>query len=61
MMTDEDVGTLLRVDLDKGRIESFTVEEDILRNFIGGTGLGAKFLYDEVPPGEPSGMTRRIG
>ena len=50
-MADEYVGVMLRVDLDKERIERFKVEEDVLRKFIGGTGLGAKFLYDEVQPG----------
>ncbi len=44
-------GTLLRVDLDQGRVERVKVDENILRKFIGGTGLGAKFLYDEVLPG----------
>lgn len=41
----------MRVDLSKEKIERFTIGEDILRSFIGGTGLGAKFLYDEVPAG----------
>ena len=44
-------GKILRVDLDKEKMEQFTVEERILREFIGGTGLGARFLYDEVLPG----------
>jgi len=44
-------GEMLRVDLTNGRLERFTISEDILRTFIGGTGLGAKFLYDETPPG----------
>jgi aldehyde:ferredoxin oxidoreductase len=50
-MTEGYVGRILRVDLDKGKTERFTVSESILRQFIGGTGLGAKILYDEVPPG----------
>ena len=50
-MAEEHTGQILRVDLGKGKTERFTIGEDILRNFIGGTGLGAKFLYDEVPPG----------
>lgn len=49
-MSEEFDGRVLRVDLEKGRIERFTVNEKVLRQFIGGTGLGAKFLYDEVPP-----------
>jgi len=47
----EYVGRILRVNLDDGKIERFTVDEKTLRMFVGGTGLGAKFLYDEVPPG----------
>jgi aldehyde:ferredoxin oxidoreductase len=51
LLTDEYVGTLLRVDLTKGEIDRFEVPEPVLRMFLGGTGLGAKLLYDEVPPG----------
>lgn len=44
-------GKILRVDLSK---EQFTVEtpsESTLRSYLGGSGIGAKFLYDEVSPG----------
>jgi aldehyde:ferredoxin oxidoreductase len=44
-------GEILRVDLSEGKAERFPVSEKILRSFVGGTGLGAKFLYDEVSPG----------
>jgi len=44
-------GTALRVDLDKETAERFPLSENTLRKFIGGTGLGAKFLYDEVQRG----------
>ena len=44
VMTDEYVGTLLRVDLTKGELDRFEVPEPILRMFLGGTGLGAKLL-----------------
>lgn len=50
-MTDEYVGTILRVDLTTGDVGRFNVPDSVLRMFLGGTGLGAKFLYDEVPPG----------
>ncbi len=43
-------GEILRVDLNRDRIERSTLPEDAIRKFIGGTGLGAKLLYDEVPP-----------
>ncbi len=44
-------GQLLRVDLGKGHFSQESLPEDILRKYIGGTGLGAKYLYEEVPPG----------
>lgn len=44
-------GEILRVDLGKDKIERSKVPEKVIRGFIGGTGLGAKFLYDEVIPG----------
>ena len=43
-------GKLLRVDLSAGRIsEEPLPSDDILRKYIGGLGLGAKIIYDEVP------------
>ncbi len=39
------------MDLGTGKQERFRIGEDVLRKFIGGTGLGAKFLYDEIPAG----------
>jgi aldehyde:ferredoxin oxidoreductase len=44
-------GRILRVDLTREQITEEHPSEDILRSHIGGVGLGAKFLYDEVPPG----------
>jgi aldehyde:ferredoxin oxidoreductase len=44
-------GKLLRVDLSKGRITDETIDAATMRTFVGGSGLGAKILYDEVPPG----------
>ncbi len=43
-------GKLLRVDLTSTRITEEHIDEDVLRKYIGGVGLGAKFLYEEVPP-----------
>jgi aldehyde:ferredoxin oxidoreductase len=43
-------GRLLRVDLTFERLSDVTFDEQILRKYVGGTGLGAKILYDEVPP-----------
>jgi aldehyde:ferredoxin oxidoreductase len=41
---------LLRVELTHGVIRSEDIPPDILRAFIGGTGLGIYLLYSEVPP-----------
>ena len=41
---------LLRVNLTQGTIGSEDIPSDILRSFIGGTGLGIYLLYTEVSP-----------
>jgi aldehyde:ferredoxin oxidoreductase len=41
---------MLRVDLSKKRIAVEALNEDNLRKYIGGTGLGINYLYEEVPP-----------
>ncbi len=43
-------GKLLRVDLTTGRSEQVVFDEPTLRKWVGGAGLGAKILYDEVQP-----------
>jgi aldehyde:ferredoxin oxidoreductase len=43
-------GKLLRVDMTSGRLSHIVFDEETLRKFVGGTGIGAKILYDEVPP-----------
>ena len=45
------IGKILRVDLSSERITVEPPDHSILRKFIGGAGLGARYLYDEVPPG----------
>ncbi len=50
-MTEKPMDIFLRVDLTTGDVRRFEVAAPVLRMFLGGTGLGAKFLYDEVPPG----------
>jgi aldehyde:ferredoxin oxidoreductase len=42
---------ILRVDLSNERIDVEEISDEIAIRYVGGTGLGAKFLYDEVPPG----------
>ncbi|MBI4301204.1 MAG: hypothetical protein HY664_01175 [Chloroflexi bacterium] len=44
-------GKILRVDLTTEQISKEPLREADLRKFIGGSGLGIKYLYDEVPPG----------
>jgi aldehyde:ferredoxin oxidoreductase len=44
-------GKLLRVDLTKEKISDEKLDPETARKYLGGTGLGAKYLYDEVPAG----------
>ena len=44
-------GKILRVDLTAGRVWTENLDETTARRYFGGTGLGAKILYEEVPPG----------
>ncbi|HWU39637.1 MAG TPA: aldehyde ferredoxin oxidoreductase N-terminal domain-containing protein, partial [Candidatus Acidoferrum sp.] len=43
-------GKLLDVDLTQGKTTEFPVPEDIFRQYLGGRGLGARLLYDLLPP-----------
>lgn len=45
------MGKILRVDLTKEQITEEHLDEDTLRKYLGGTGLGVRILYDEVPAG----------
>ncbi|MFC2018394.1 aldehyde ferredoxin oxidoreductase family protein [Chloroflexota bacterium] len=45
------MGKMLRVDLGSERITEESFDEATARQFIGGTGIGIKYLYDEVPAG----------
>ena len=44
-------GKILRVDLTNERVSEEVLSEAELRKWVGGVGFGAKYLYDEVPPG----------
>ena len=44
-------GRALMVDLTARRADWQPLDEDVLRRFIGGTGLGAYLLYEHCPPG----------
>ncbi|MFO7883864.1 MAG: aldehyde ferredoxin oxidoreductase family protein [Desulfobacteraceae bacterium] len=41
---------ILCVDLEKEKIETMPVSQDMKKNWIGGKGFGAKFLFDQLPP-----------
>jgi aldehyde:ferredoxin oxidoreductase len=43
-------GKILRVDLTNEHISEEILDEATLRKWVGGSGFGAKYLYDEVPP-----------
>lgn len=45
------IGKILRVDLSEERLTEETPDEATLRQYLGGTGLGIKIMYDEVPAG----------
>jgi aldehyde:ferredoxin oxidoreductase len=44
-------GRILRVDLGREQISEESLDDETLRKYVGGTGLGTKYLYEEVPPG----------
>ncbi|MFC2005606.1 aldehyde ferredoxin oxidoreductase family protein [Chloroflexota bacterium] len=44
-------GQLLRVDLTNEKITEEKLDEETARKYLGGTGLGAKYLYEEVKAG----------
>lgn len=50
-MTDRMPDRLLRVDLKRDTVESQRVPDRWLRQFIGGKGLGARYLYEELDAG----------
>lgn len=43
-------GKFLRVDLSTEKLSEVVFDEDTLRKYLGGTGIGVKILYDEVLP-----------
>ncbi len=44
-------GKILEVNLNDGKIGSSKLSKDVVRKFIGGSGLGAKLMFDRVSPG----------
>ena len=44
------MGKILFMDLETGKTEARALDEALARDFLGGPALGAKILYDEMPP-----------
>ncbi len=45
------MGEILDVDLSTGRVSRYPVDDDDYAALLGGKGLGARILYDIIPPG----------
>ncbi|MDQ1279239.1 MAG: aldehyde:ferredoxin oxidoreductase [Thermoproteota archaeon] len=43
-------GKFLRVNLTSEHLSNTTFNEETLRKYLGGTGIGSRILYDEIPP-----------
>jgi len=55
-------GKILFVELSEGRIEELKPSEQTYREFIGGTGLGVRFLYEKMKAGsDPLGHENILG
>ena len=55
------MGKILRVNLSTDKISVESLEEDVARKYIGGRGLSAKILFDELKPGiDPLGAENKI-
>jgi len=44
------IGKILEVNLSTKQVAAVDLEEKLVRDFLGGTGIGIKMLYDEVGP-----------
>ncbi len=54
-------GSILRVNLTTGKISKEPTPPDVVRDFIGGRGFGAYFLFKEVPKGaDPLGPENKL-
>ena len=61
-MPDGYMGKLLFVDLTAGTIREEPLEEELRRDFLGGYGLGARILYERMPPAaDPLGPDNMLG
>lgn len=54
-------GSILRVNLTEGKITRLPTPADVIRDYIGGRGFGAYFLYHEVPAhADPLGPENKL-
>ncbi|MDY6876265.1 MAG: aldehyde ferredoxin oxidoreductase family protein [Chloroflexota bacterium] len=54
-------GKFLRVNLSTGQISEEDLGKELIRDYIGGRGFGAKILYDEIEPGiDPLGPENKL-
>lgn len=54
-------GTVLRVDLTDRKIEIEKLDDSLYEKYLGGAGIGAKFLYEETSPEtDPLGPENRL-
>ena len=52
---------LLRINLSNRKVTTEPIPDQIRTDFIGGRGLGIKYLYDELPPGaDPLGEQNKL-
>ncbi len=49
-MVDTYTGRVLRINLSNGKITKEQINHQILRDYLGGCGVGVRILYNEVPP-----------
>ena len=55
------MGRILRVNLTSEKLSEEQLNEEVARKFIGGRGLGAKILFDELKPGiDPLGLENKL-
>jgi len=55
-------GRIIWADLSVGRVETREVPESVYRQFLGGTGLGVRLLYDSIPArADPLGPANVLG
>lgn len=54
-------GKLLRINLSEGKSKAEDIPEQWMKDFLGGRGLGVRYLYEELKPGiEPLGADNKL-